>query len=149
MPLAKLLIVDDEVAQMDALGRTLELEGYSTAGFTSAGEALAALHPGEFDLLLTDLKMPEMDGISLLRAARAVDGNLVGIVMTGLGTVDTAIEAMKAGAIDYILKPFKLSIILPVLSRALEVQRLRAENAELEQRLRQRTQQLDLLLNIA
>jgi DNA-binding NtrC family response regulator len=62
--------------------------------------------------------MPEMDGVSLLKAAREVDGNLAGIVMTGQGTIDTAVQAMQHGALDYILKTFKLSAILPVLARA-------------------------------
>src|SRR5260370_41118956 len=125
IPLAKLLIVDDEAPQMEALCKTLEIEGYSTTGFNSASEALSALPGGQFDLLLTDLKMPEMDGITLLRTALEVDGNLVGSMMTGDGTISTAVEAMKAGAHDYILKPFKLSAISPVLSRALEARRPR------------------------
>src|SRR5438094_900901 len=99
--LARLLIVDDEAAQMTALCQTLDEEGYSTTGFTSAKEALAAMPGQQFDLLLTDLMMPEMDGIALLRTAQEIDPELVGIVMTGHGAVQTAVEAMKAGAIDY------------------------------------------------
>jgi two-component system, sensor histidine kinase and response regulator len=76
------------------------------------------------------LVMPEMDGIALLRAAQEMDANIVGIVMTGHGSIDTAVEAMKGGALDYILKPFKLSVIVPVLARALTVRRLRMENAD-------------------
>src|SRR6185436_4657652 len=130
---AKLLILDDEAAQMTALCNTLEHEGYATTGFTSANDALDALRGQEFDLVLTDLMMPEMDGITLLRRAQEIDRNLVGIVMTGQGTIDTAVEAMKAGALDYILKPFRLSSILPVLSRALAVRRLRMENIQLRE----------------
>ena len=132
-PLAKLIIVDDEVGQMKALCNTLEQEGYATTGFTSANQALAALREQEVDLVLTDLMMPEMNGIALLRAAQEIDPNLVGIVMTGHGTIDTAVEAMKVGALDYILKPFKLSAILPVLARALAVRRLRMENIQLRE----------------
>src|SRR2546429_342488 len=142
-PIAKLLIVDDEAAQMKALCNTLEDEGYATTGFTFAKEALSELRSQPFDLVLTDLMMPEMDGISLLRAAHEIDSNVVGIVMTGHGAIDTAVEAMKAGALDYILKPFKLSGILPVLSRALGVRRLRMENEELQQRVRERTSELE------
>ena len=130
---AKLLIVDDEAAQMKALCNTLESEGYAPTGFTSANKALEVLREQEFDLVLTDLMMPEMDGIALLRAAVEIDSNLVGIVMTGHGAIDTAVDAMKAGALDYILKPFKLSSILPVLSRALAVRRLRRENIQLRE----------------
>jgi hypothetical protein len=139
----RILIVDDEAAQMKALCNTLRDQGYVTTGFQSPRAALDALRGQKFDLLLTDLMMPEMDGISLLRAALDLDADLVAIMMTGHGTVDTAVEAMKVGALDYILKPFKLSIILPVLARALAVRRLRAENEELALRVRERTAELE------
>jgi DNA-binding NtrC family response regulator len=135
---ARLLIVDDEAAQMRALTDTLGLEGYVTRGFSSASDALTALRPGEFDLLLTDLMMPEMDGIALINDARKIDSALGAIVMTGHGTIDTAVQAMQVGALDYILKPFKLNVILPVIARALDVQRLRRENAELQEREQRR-----------
>src|SRR5579862_8928972 len=114
-PVTRLLIVDDEAAQTKALCQTLESEGYHTTGFTSAGQALATLRGQSFDLILTDLMMPEMDGITLVRTALEIDPNLVSVVMTGYGTIDTAVEAIQAGALDYILKPFKLSVVLPVL----------------------------------
>src|SRR5471032_1707951 len=138
-PLAKILIVDDETAQMEALCDILKSHGYQTTGFSSAHAALKAVEETNFDLLLTDLMMPEMDGISLLQAAKQKDPHLVGIIMTGEGTIPTAVEAMKSGALDYILKPFKLRAILPVLERALEVRGLRLENALLDRRVRERT----------
>jgi len=138
----KLLIVDDEAAQMRALCDTLQPEGYTTQGYSSAKQALMELRPGEFDLLLTDLMMPEMSGIALIDAARQVDPALGAIVMTGHGTIDTAVQAMQGGALDYILKPFKLNVILPVISRALDVQRLRRENAELQEREQRRSEEL-------
>ncbi|WP_321474701.1 response regulator [uncultured Paludibaculum sp.] len=130
---ARLLIVDDEAPLMRALCETLETKGYSTLGFTSASAALAALREESFDVVLTDLMMPEMDGISVLNEAFKIDPNLVGIVMTGHGSVNTAVDALKTGAVDYILKPFKLSAILPVLTRALSARRLRMENVELRE----------------
>ncbi|HTT79631.1 MAG TPA: response regulator [Stellaceae bacterium] len=130
-PLARLLIVDDEPALMRALCDTLHQRGYQTAGFTAPEAALDALRKEPFDLLLTDLSMPGMDGVALLAAALKIDPHLVAIMMTGQGTIRTAVEAMQAGALDYILKPFKLSEILPVLSRAVGVRRLRSENLEL------------------
>jgi two-component system, sensor histidine kinase and response regulator len=139
---ARLLIVDDESAQLRALCDTLGLEGYVIQGFGSPREALATLRPGEFDLLLTDLMMPEMDGIAFIDAARRIDATLGAIVMTGHGTIDTAVQAMRGGALDYILKPFRLNVILPVITRALDVQRLRRENAELQERERLRTLEL-------
>jgi signal transduction histidine kinase len=140
---AKILIVDDEASQMKALCNTLKDHGYETVGFSSATAALTELQRTEFDLLLSDLMMPEMNGIELLQAALKKYRHLVGIIMTGEGTIGTAIQAMKSGALDYILKPFKLSAILPVLDRALAVRRLRLENAALELRVRERTAQLE------
>ncbi len=143
LPPSKLIIVDDEVAHMQALCDTLQGQGYQTAGFSEPVAALAEIEAGRFDVLLTDLMMPEMDGIALLAAARRKDPNLAGIIMTGEGTIATAVEAMKSGAMDYILKPFKLRAVLPVLERALSVRRLRLENAALEQRVRERTAELE------
>jgi light-regulated signal transduction histidine kinase (bacteriophytochrome) len=125
--------VDDEEAQMRALCNTLSAEGYLTAGFSSSELALETLRKQPFELLLTDLMMPGLDGIALLAAAKSVDPDIVGIVMTGHGTIDTAVKAMQAGALDYIQKPFRLKVILPVLKRGLEIRRLRAENSELRQ----------------
>ena len=141
--LPRVLVVDDEVAHMRALCDTLRDQGYHTAGCTSGGEALHVLKGEQFDLLLADLMMPGLDGIGLLQAAREHDPSLVGVIMTGEGTIGTAVEAMKAGAIDYILKPFKLRIILPVLSRALAMRRLRMENADLQRRLLERAAELE------
>jgi signal transduction histidine kinase len=140
---AKLLIVDDEVVHMNALCTALKDHGYETVGFSSGRAALMELQHTEFDLVLTDLMMPEIDGITLLQAAFKKSPNLVGVIMTGEGTISTAVEAMKSGALDYILKPFKLSVILPVLERALSVRRLRLENAALEKRVQERTMQLE------
>jgi signal transduction histidine kinase len=142
-PIARILIVDDETAQMEALCHTLRDHDYETVGYSRGQDALVALREKPCDLLLVDLMMPEMDGITVLRAALKVDPTLVGIIMTGEGTIGTAVEAMKAGALDYILKPFKLSVILPVLSRALAVKRLHRENAELGRRVRDRTDELE------
>ena len=139
---ARLLVVDDEVAQMKALCSTLEFEGYRPTGFSSARQALANLRAGEHDLLLTDLMMPDIDGIELIRSARATDPELAGIVMTGHGTIDSAVAAMQVGALDYVLKPFKLNVILTVIARALDIRRLRIENAALQRREREHAEEL-------
>jgi two-component system sensor histidine kinase/response regulator len=139
----RILIVDDETAQMKALCNTLKDHGYETVGYSSAKAALAELEKTGFDLLLSDLMMPEMNGIELLQAALKTDPNIVCVIMTGEGTIATAVEAMKSGALDYILKPFKLSAILPVLDRALAVRKLRLENAILARRVEERTAQLE------
>ncbi|MDE2447988.1 MAG: response regulator [Gammaproteobacteria bacterium] len=139
----RLLVVDDEVAQVQALCHTLEDEGYSVKGFTGTGAALGALRTASFDIVLTDLTMPGMDGIAFLNAAREIDPGLAGIVMTGHGTIATAVDAMKAGALDYILKPFDLRVILRVLARTQAMLRLRRENAALLERLSLRTVELE------
>jgi DNA-binding NtrC family response regulator len=127
----RVLIADDEFELMDALREGLAAAGYGAVGVTSGADALRELAAGGADLLLSDLMMPGMDGIALLRGALEVDPNLVGIIMTGQGTIPTAVEAMKVGAFDYVLKPFKLQALLPVLDRAMGVRRLRLENARL------------------
>ncbi len=131
--LARLLIVDDDPTQLAALCNVLDLEGYVTTGFTTPEAALERLRSQQFDLLLTDLTMPGMDGIKFMNAAHEQDPQLIGIVMTGHGSIDSAVAAMKAGALDYILKPFTLRMILPVLERALTVHHLRDENVQLRQ----------------
>jgi two-component system sensor histidine kinase/response regulator len=141
--LGRVLIVDDEAAQLAALSNTLTHQGYTIVAASSGEEALTALHDQRFELLLTDLKLPGIDGIALLRAALSIDPNLVAVLMTGHGTITTAVEAMQVGALDYVLKPFKLSAVLPVLARALTVRRLRIENAELERRVRERSAELE------
>jgi two-component system, sensor histidine kinase and response regulator len=122
--LASILIVDDEAAHLKALCDTLSIEGYATAGTPSAHTALDMLRAQPFDVLLTDLMMPEMNGIALLNAARELSPDIVCIVMTGHGTVDSAVEAMKGGAIDYVLKPIKLNALMQVIARGLQIRRL-------------------------
>ena len=138
----RLLIVDDETAQMRALCETLALEGYVTRGFESPLAALAEMRPGAYDLLLTDLMMPQMDGIELIAAARRIDPHIGAIVMTGNGTIDTAVQAMQGGALDYVTKPFRLNVVLSVIARAMDLQRLRHENVALHAQELRRAEEL-------
>jgi two-component system sensor histidine kinase/response regulator len=124
------------VPQMEALCNTLRTEGYQTTGYSSPQKAVETLQAGQFDLVLTDLMMPEMDGIELLNAVRQIDSTLTGVIMTGHGTIDTAVKAMQVGALDYVVKPFRLNVILTVLARALDLRRLRLENGALQERER-------------
>jgi signal transduction histidine kinase len=139
-----ILIVDDEPASMRALCDTLEYEGYRTYGYTSASDALAAMRERSFDLLLADLQMPGTNGIDLMKSAQLVDPSIVAVIMTGHGALETAIAAMKAGALDYIQKPIKLVTALPVLERALAVRQLRIEKKRLEDSVRERTEELKI-----
>ena len=130
---ARVLVVDDEVELMTVLCELLAEHGYETVGCASAEEALGVLQAREIDLLITDLMMPGMDGITLLRLAQEAHPYLLGIVATGQGTIQTAVDAMKGGAFDYVLKPFKLSALLPTLARAAEVGRLKRDNFQLRE----------------
>jgi signal transduction histidine kinase len=142
----RVLVVDDEAANLQALRATLGGQGYEVAGFADPGEALAAFQAGAFDLLLTDLVMPGMNGMTLMQEMRARDPDLAVVIMTGEGSIASAVEAMREGAMDYVLKPLKLSTLVPVISRALTVRNLRRENAKLERGLRARTAELEQAL---
>lgn len=130
-PLGRVLVVDDEQGLVNLLCDFLSAEGYEPTGFSVPAKSLEALKEQEFDILLTDLMMPEINGIQLLVASREICPDLVGIIMTGEGSIRTSVEAMKAGAFDYLLKPFRMDSLLPVISRAMHVQQLRKENIEL------------------
>jgi two-component system, sensor histidine kinase and response regulator len=144
-PICRLLIVDDDPEQVMALCQTLQAEGYSTTGVSSSALALTTLQAATmdpttaFDIVLVDLVMPGTDGITLLRAAKEIDRDLVGIVMTGHSTMEAAVEAMKNGALDYIEKPINLHIIIPVLNRAFAMRRIWLHNSKLLERVLVRT----------
>jgi CheY-like chemotaxis protein len=139
----RILIVDDEAASMRALCDTLRPHHYAPTGVTSGAEALAAMQTSQYDLLLTDLMMPGMNGVTLLDAALKIDPHIAAVLMTGKGTVETAVQAMKSGALDYVLKPVKLSAILPALDRALTIRRMRLENQALQESLRRHASELE------
>ncbi len=139
---ARLLVVDDEAPQLMALCETLGGCGYAVTGCSSGAEALAQLTAGRFDLLLTDLHMRGMDGMTLLKRALMTDPSMAAVMMTGAGTIDAAVEAMRLGAVDFVQKPFKLRTALPVLERALQITRLRLQNAQLEARVRDQRDEL-------
>jgi PAS domain S-box-containing protein len=121
----KIMIVDDEIDVITPLSDFLTESGYEVMRFMSAKDALEALNKQDFDLLITDLMMPEIDGITLFRTALKKDRHLVCIIITGHGTVQTAVEAMKIGAFDYITKPLDWKILRPVVARAIEIRHLR------------------------
>jgi len=120
----KVLIVDDEIDTVGVLHNFLEENGFIVTSSLSPAKALDLLRTHSFDLLITDLDMPDMDGIELLNAALEMDPDLIGIIMTGHGSIETAVDAMKAGAFDYLLKPFKFQMLLPICSRAMRVRQL-------------------------
>jgi response regulator RpfG family c-di-GMP phosphodiesterase len=129
----RILVVDDEKFIRDILADFLGMEGYLVR---TAQDGLAALHEvnqTHYDLVISDLKMPRMGGIELLEEIGRVAPNVLTVIMTGFGTVETAIDAMKRGAYDYVLKPFKVEEVIHIVQRGLEKQRLRAENLRLKE----------------
>ena len=102
---ARILIVDDELVVRDSLGRWFTSEGYAAQPVGSAREALETIQHKEFDIALIDIKMPGMDGMELQARLKEADPDLAVIIMTGYASVDTAVQALKRGAYDYITKP--------------------------------------------
>jgi two-component system, NtrC family, response regulator AtoC len=131
----RLLIVDDEVNARTALAELLRDEGYAVETAADGFKALPKLDEFDPELVLTDLKMPGLDGIELMRKARERDPERVVVVMTAYGAVDTAVAAMREGAADYMTKPINVDELTLVIDRALERKRLRAETGQLRARL--------------
>jgi len=123
--MGSLLVVDDEIETMNPLCDLLSGWEYEVVGFTSGEQALETLRNRDFDLLLTDLVMPEMSGIELIQSALQIRPLLVCIVITGQGTIQTAVEAMRTGAFDYVLKPLEFKTLRQIILRAMAVRRLR------------------------
>ncbi len=135
---ARLLVVDDEATQREMLSGILTRAGYRVTTAAAGAEALALLERDAFDLLLTDQKMPGMDGLALLDRATALQPDLPVILMTAYGSVSDAVAAMKRGAADYLTKPFEKDELLLVLGKALKQRRLEEEVAALRGALKER-----------
>jgi len=130
-----LLIVDDELHVRESLSRWFIEDGYEVETADSARGALALLGRRRFDVVITDIKMPGMDGLELLRRIREVDPGVSIILITAYASVSTAVEALKAGAYDYLVKPFDPEELSRVVEKACEHVRLKEENTALKQRL--------------
>ena len=128
---ARILVVDDEPSIREILCDFLRMEGFQVHDAPNGRAALQVLAQHRFSVMISDLKMPEMGGLELLAEARDRHPEVVALLMTGYGTVETALAAMKTGAFDYILKPFKVEEVVHTVKRALEQQRLTQENIEL------------------
>ncbi len=131
----RVLIVDDEKFIRDILADFLGMEGYVVRTAQDGISAITELERARYDVVVSDLKMPNMGGLELLREVAARHPNTLTVIMTGFGTVETAIDAMKRGAFDYVLKPFKAEEIVHVVQRGLEKRRLEAENLRLKEAL--------------
>ena len=113
----RILVVDDELVVRDSLKEWLDEEGYAVDMAASGKEALEKLTAKPYHLMLTDIKMPEMDGVTLLHKAKELQPDLTVIMMTAYATVETAVEAMKTGALDYVMKPFDTEAVMDTANR--------------------------------
>ena len=128
----RVLIIDDEDSMRHMLSVILKREGYESVSVGDAVKALQMLDAEDFDFILSDIKMPGMDGLAFLKALKEKRVEETVIMMSAYGTVDTAIECMKLGAYDYISKPFKADEIVLTLKKAEERERLKKENRRLK-----------------
>src|ERR1035437_9417432 len=133
----RILIVDDELVVRDSLGKWFTSEGYTACPVAGAREALEAIQQAEFDIALLDIKMPGMDGMELQARLREADPDLTVVMMTGYASVETAVQALKHGAYDYITKPVDPDELSHLVSNALEHKRARREVTRLRENLRE------------
>lgn len=116
----KLLIVDDEVDFLNSVTKRLQLRNFEVTPVTNGEDALKAAKKGQFDLALLDLKMPGMDGTEVLGLLKKKHKFLEVVILTGHGSIDSAVECTKLGAFDYLTKPYELESLLDILKRAYE-----------------------------
>ena len=142
MPKSRILVIDDEAAIRDSLKMTLEYEGYEFVGAATGQEGLALAEREAPDLVLLDVKMPGMDGLEVLDRLRAMNETLPVVVISGHGTISTAVDATKKGAFDFIEKPFASERVLVSLRNALDQRQLRDENKSLKRAVEVRHQMI-------
>src|SRR5213593_3466626 len=142
MPKSRVLVIDDEAAIRDSLRMTLEYEGYEFVGAATGQEGLALAEREGPDLVLLDVKMPGMDGLEVLERLRSMNEALPVVVISGHGTISTAVEATKKGAFDFIEKPFASERVLVSLRNALDSRQLRDENRSLKKAVEIRHQMI-------
>jgi DNA-binding NtrC family response regulator len=134
----KILIVDDEVVQREMLEGFLVKQGHAAESAADGQTAVRKFREGDFDFVLTDLRMPGMDGIQLLKELRRMNPEVIVVILTAYGTIGTAVEAMKEGAYDYLTKPVDLDELLILARRVERELELNRENRELKEQLRER-----------
>jgi two-component system response regulator PilR (NtrC family) len=134
----KILVVDNEKSMRDLLTFALKREGYAVESADDGDTALQMLSCDIFDLILTDVRMPRMSGVTLLKEAKAASPQTVVIMMTAYASTESAVTAMKEGAYDYITKPFQLDEVRLIIQNALERKKLKTENTHLKKELKER-----------
>jgi two-component system, NtrC family, response regulator AtoC len=132
----EILVVDDEAHMRELIVKVLAREGYSVQSLPRGQEVLQTLEEAPADLVISDIRMPEMDGLTLLQQVKRVAPETSVLMMTAFGSIDTAVQAIKAGAYDYLTKPFKNDELTVVVRRAMEERRLQAEVRALREEVR-------------
>jgi len=140
-----ILLIDDEAIALANLTHVFEKEGYQVTACKDGESGLAAMQKQEFDLVLTDLKMPGIDGMDVLRHIRETTPDVPVIMITGHASLDSAVDAMKAGAYHYISKPFRLDEAREVVRGALDLHKIKRENLELKERISELSNQTTII----
>ncbi len=140
-----ILVIDDDAFMRDACYQTLTKRGHSVSLAKSGREGLALLEKWSFDLILLDLKMPGEDGLSVLGTIKELDPEAIVVMVTGYGSIETAVQAIKLGALDFIAKPFTPEDLLKLIDRALRNRRLTIENLCLKQDLKQEPRRIEII----
>lgn len=125
MKIGKVLVVDDEEHIREVLKDFLESLSYEVVTAENGEDALNKFEPGKFDVIISDLLMPKMDGLDLLKRLKSMDKNLIFLMITGYPSIETAVEAIKKGAYDYITKPFHMEDVKIKIERAFEKKKLK------------------------
>jgi len=131
----RILIVDDDPSDLEVIAEALEREGYEIVKALSGKTALEIINSEDFDLVVTDLKLPDLDGMEILRRAKEEIPYVEVIVLTGYGTVEGAVEAMQSGAFTFLQKPVDINILRQTASRAIEKRELELENLRLKEQI--------------
>jgi DNA-binding NtrC family response regulator len=134
---SSILVVDDEFSVRDSLESWFKKDGYNTGSAKDATDALKQLQEAHWDVVLLDIKMPGMDGLELQRRIRDIDPDLAVVMITAYASVDTAVQALKQGAFDYITKPIDPDELSHLVRKALEQRRLKSENVQLREKIEQ------------
>lgn len=131
----KILVVDDEPSLREVLSIMLKRSGYSVTSVNDGGQAIELVQKEIFDLVITDLRMPKIDGMEVLKAVKSASPETVVLIITAFATADSAVEAMKHGAYDYLTKPFQVDEVQLIIRNALEKRRLTTENMLLKREM--------------
>src|SRR5215475_11968077 len=131
----RILVVDDERSMRELLAIVLRREGYEVLIAETGRAAISMLEREPVDLLISDIKMPDMSGVDVLRAAKTVDQDILGIMITAFASTETAVEAMRLGACDYLSKPFDVDLLKMKVREKIESRELRQENVMLKRTL--------------